>query len=80
MADSMTKQQIIGQLDRLSPEMVKQVYEFTRGLRNSDPKGTPGSQLLRFAGTIRTDDIQAMTEAIEVGCEQVYEDDGREGC
>jgi hypothetical protein len=35
------------------------------------PKGTPGHQLLKFAGTIPPDDLQLMSEAIETDCRKV---------
>jgi hypothetical protein len=34
-------------------------------------RGTPGQQLLRFAGSIPLDDLQLMGEAIEQDCERV---------
>jgi hypothetical protein len=35
----------------------------------------PGKALLRFAGTIPAEDVQAMARVIEDGCEQVNERD-----
>jgi hypothetical protein len=35
------------------------------------PVGVPGKELLRFAGTIEADDLRAMAQVIEEGCEQV---------
>ena len=35
------------------------------------PQGVPGRNLLRFAGTIPAADLNAMSAAIEQGCEQV---------
>jgi hypothetical protein len=49
----------------------KQVLEFAKTLTDSTVQGVPGSQLLRFAGTIPLDDIALMREAIEQDCEQV---------
>ncbi len=49
----------------------KQVLEFAKTLNHSAIRGVPGSQLLRFAGTITSDDIALMREAIEQDCEQV---------
>jgi hypothetical protein len=34
------------------------------------PMGVPGASLLRFAGTISIEDLDAMTQAIEQGCER----------
>jgi hypothetical protein len=35
------------------------------------PRGTPGRDLLRFAGTLDSADLAAMARAIEEGCEAV---------
>ncbi|CEO88677.1 MAG TPA: hypothetical protein GX520_03215 [Syntrophaceticus sp.] len=39
------------------------------------PEGTPGCELLRFSGIITEEDAQAMSQAIEEGCEQVDTDE-----
>lgn len=39
------------------------------------PKGTPGKDLLRFAGTISAEDADEMMRAIEEGCERIEPDD-----
>jgi hypothetical protein len=66
---------IIEQLKTLPHELQWRVFEFTRALALSTPRGVPGQQLLRFAGTISLDDVQLMREAIEQGCEQVDTDE-----
>jgi hypothetical protein len=65
------EQEILKELDRLPPELQRQVLEFTRSLTLSTPKGVPGQQLLRFAGVLNTEDAQAMTQVIEAECERV---------
>lgn len=70
MASAIT-QQIIKQLDQLPFELQRRVLDFTQALVLSLPKGVAGKQLLHFAGVIRPDDIQAMSQAIEAGCEKV---------
>jgi hypothetical protein len=40
-------------------------------ITDAPKKGTPGKELLRFAGTISPEDCRRMAEAIEVGCERV---------
>jgi hypothetical protein len=62
---------VIEQLKDLPDELQWRVLEFTRALTLSTPRGVPGQQLLRFAGTISPDDANLMREAIEQGCEQV---------
>jgi len=67
--------QIIRQVNQLPLEFQQRVLEYTQALVSSPTKGTPGKRLLRFAGAIEPDDIQAMTKAIEVGCEKVDADE-----
>jgi hypothetical protein len=40
----------------------------------SVPKGIPGRDLLRFAGTLSPEDAEEMRQAIEEGCEQIDEE------
>lgn len=70
MASTIT-QQIINQLDQLPLELQRRVIDFTQALVLSLPKGVPGKHLLPFAGVIGPNDIQAMSQAIEEGCEKV---------
>ncbi|RMI26806.1 MAG: hypothetical protein D6681_00760 [Calditrichaeota bacterium] len=62
-------EKVIEELRALPYELQRRVFEFTRALALSVPRGVPGKQLLRFAGTISQDDLQLMREAIEQGCE-----------
>ncbi len=75
MAENATIQQINKQLSSLPPDLQKKIYDFTVELSHSRPKGTPGKDLLQFAGTIESDDIEVMKQAIEEGCEQVNADE-----
>lgn len=61
---------VIEQLRALPDELQWRVLEFTRALATSATRGVPGQQLLRFAGTIPSNDLQLMHQAIEQGCEQ----------
>ena len=63
------------QLKTLPSEMQWRVFEFTRALAASTPHGVPGQQLLRFAGTVPMDDVQAIRQAIKEGCEVVDGDE-----
>jgi hypothetical protein len=69
MRQTTIKQEIIKKLDHMPPELQLRVLDFTQAL--VQPKGVPGKQLLRFAGILKADDIRAITQAIEEGCEQV---------
>lgn len=53
----------------------ERVLEYARARRDALPRGTPGRELLKFAGTISSGDLQVMTAAIEAGCERVDTDD-----
>ena len=60
-------EQIIQAVNRLTPDVQQKVLNFTSALR---PRGVPGKELLRFAGTIPADDLELMAQAIEAECER----------
>lgn len=63
--------EVFEQLKVMPQHLQWQVLEFVRTLVKAEVRGTPGSQLLCFAGSIPIDDLQLMREAIEQDCEQV---------
>lgn len=64
--------EVFEQLKTMPPSLQQQVLEFTRNLADSTSvRGVPGSQVLRFAGTILLDELKSMSEVIEQDCEQV---------
>jgi hypothetical protein len=63
--------EVVEQLRGMPQPLQRQVLEFVRTLMKGEVRGTPGQQLLRFAGSIPPDDLQLMREAIEQDCEQV---------
>ncbi|NDJ20019.1 hypothetical protein [Myxacorys almedinensis] len=63
--------EVVEQLKVMPQPLQKQVLEFVRSLVKAEVRGTPGQQLLRFAGSIPSDDLQLMSEAIEQDCERV---------
>ena len=74
MENASIKKEIADQLDALPPELQQRVLELVRTLASSVPKGVRGKDLLRFAGAIPKDDLQAMTKAIEAGCERTNDE------
>jgi hypothetical protein len=70
MASSPTRQRILERLDQLSEGEQRKLLEFAENLP-SPPRGTPGRDLLKFFGTIESEECRRMTEAIEAGCERV---------
>ncbi|MEW6327119.1 MAG: hypothetical protein AB1487_05930 [Thermodesulfobacteriota bacterium] len=71
MLNTAVKKEIINQVGRLDYEQQRRVLDFARALLLASPKGVSGKQLLSFAGTIPADDLKAMEQAIEDGCEKV---------
>lgn len=69
------EKEIREQLEHLALEQQRQVVDFARALATAQPHGTPGQNLLSFAGTINSDDLKVMTQAIEEGCEKVNIDE-----
>lgn len=62
---------ILDQLDKLPPEQQRKVLDFARSLSKANPVGKAGEELLGFAGIMDAEDTEAMSQAIEEGCEQV---------
>lgn len=65
------KEQILTDLARMTPDMQRQAGELVHGMIPEARKGTPGRELLRFAGMIDPISLKEMSEAIEAGCERV---------
>jgi len=65
------KSRIIEQVDRLNDSQQRQVLDFAQRL--AGPSGTRGRDLLHFAGSIDPADLEAMSKAIQEGCEKVDE-------
>jgi len=70
MSDSILRK-VMEDMKDLPDELQEQVLEFVESLTTSVQHGVIGRNLLRFAGTIPAADLQAMRQAIELGCEQV---------
>ncbi len=63
------KDAIIEQVDRLDAPQQRKVLDFARRL--TVPAGTPGRDLMRFVGCIDPADLDAMSQAIQEGCEKI---------
>lgn len=71
--NQLIEKEIFARLDKLSPEQQQQVLNFIRVINSLT--GVAGKNLLRFAGTIESDDLHLITQAIEEDCEQVNDVD-----
>jgi hypothetical protein len=72
MKTASIKDDLVAQIDKLPYELQLRVLDFTRSLV---PRGVKGKSLLRFEGTITTDDLRTMSEAVERGCERIDVDE-----
>ena len=73
MIEPSIKQKILEDLDRLSPELQRKAQELVHGLTvsGSKPRGTPGKELMQFAGILDEEGAREMERAIEEGCERI---------
>ena len=67
--------EVVEQLKVMPQPLQRRVLEFVRSLVETEVRGTPGQQLLRFAGSIPSDDLQLMREVIERDCERIDVDE-----
>ncbi|MEX2375083.1 MAG: hypothetical protein WD942_05785 [Dehalococcoidia bacterium] len=74
MSTRPVKKELLEELDRLGIEDQHRVLEFVRTIRAARPRGTPGSDLIRFAGVLSTEEADRMMAVIEDGCERVDAD------
>jgi hypothetical protein len=63
------------QLRHLPIEQQRQVLEFARAFVKARVHGVPGKDLLRFSGTINSEDLSAIEQTINEGCEKVNPDE-----
>jgi len=68
MKDTLIKENIVAQIEKLPYELQLRVFEFLKTLL---PKDVAGKTLLKFEGTIDAADLQLMSEAIEEICDKV---------
>ena len=70
MVDLAFERELRDYLAGLAPAQQRQVLEYARALHG----GGPGEALLRFAGTIPAQELEAMERAVTEGCERVDAD------
>jgi hypothetical protein len=75
MIETTIEQELTTCLSQLPVEQQRQVLEFARTLATPRVQGVHGTTLLRFAGAIDQSDLEAMSRAIEDGCERVDADE-----
>ena len=63
--------EIIEKLEQLSEQQQKQILEYVKAMLQGAPQGTPGRELLRFAGAIPMEEIEQIRQAIDQDCERI---------
>ena len=66
-------QELQNKIDYLSSDIkeLQQLKKTLSAAKTLTQEGTPGKNLLKFAGTIPLEDLEIMRETIKAGCEQV---------
>ncbi len=62
---------VVEQMEILPLDLQQMVLEFVQSLQSAPLRGTPGKQVLQFAGFIPADELNLMHGAISTGCELV---------
>jgi hypothetical protein len=75
LTNTTIEKQLREQLDHLPIEQKHKVLEFARSLDKAKVRGVPGKDLLRFAGTIDSEDLKVIESAINEGCEKLNPDE-----
>lgn len=75
MVDATIGREISECLGKLPVEQQRRVLDFARTLATTPIRGVPGSSLLKFAGRIGDSDLDAMSRAIDEGCERIDADE-----
>lgn len=71
MIESTIKEQILKDLDRLSPELQQRALRLVHDLVDPHPRGASIEDLMSVAGILDDESAREMIEAIEEGCEQI---------
>ena len=76
MAESLIRQQIIHQLDQLTPAQQQQLLDFAIHIQGSLPPGIPGEDLIALARQIDfpADDLAEIMRAVNEDCERIDAD------
>ena len=75
MVQPAIKEQILNDLNRLSPKLQERAAELVHGLVSLPPRGASVEDLMKVAGTLDDESAREMMRAIEEGCERVDPDE-----
>jgi hypothetical protein len=65
------KEQILKDLDRLSPELQRRALTLVHGLVDSLPKGASVEDMIALGGLFDTESAREIREAVEEHCERI---------
>jgi len=71
MADTSVQNELLKQMEQLPARMQRRVLDYARALAESTPEGTPGDELLKFAGIMTPSEADEFLRGIEEDCERV---------
>ena len=71
MLDATIQSDLLKEVEQLPPSLQRKVVVYAHSLSQTRPRGTPGKQLLKFAGILSPEEAKAMMDAIEEGCERI---------
>jgi hypothetical protein len=71
MLDAVIQSDLLREVEQLPPPLQRKVVNYAHSLAQPRPRGTPGRQLLKYAGILSPEEAEAMMAAIEEGCEQI---------
>ena len=75
MLDAAIQSDLLKEVERLPPPLQRKVVNYAHSLAQPRPRGTPGRQLLKYAGFLSPEEAKAMMDAIEEGCERIDADE-----
>jgi hypothetical protein len=71
MLDAAIQSDLLREVEQLPPPLQRKVVDFAHSLAQPKTRGTPGRQLLQFAGILSPEEATAMMAAIEEDCERI---------
>ena len=75
MIDTSLRDELLREMEQLSPSLQRRVLDYARAMVESTPQGTPGHELLEFAGIMTPAEADEFLRVIEEGCERVDPND-----
>jgi hypothetical protein len=72
MLDAAFQNELLHEVEQLSPFFQERVLEYARSLKKKSPKSDSGKDLLEFAGIMTPDEAKEFLRSIEEDCGCIY--------